>query len=181
MEESAFFHFFFIKRKYFFILRLLVASLLQNVGFIPNICLKERCETSLDEEQVLKLSNRASCDPWFRPTDSFKYFFCDNNFILAVTKTDDTEDSLETFVILRGASGKTVWKMKQKMKSSKSSQLTELHHKLAQPAPEIRVTPEHEMINSLPVVELDELCKADSALPPLGKIFNKTILFKSSY
>ena len=90
----------------------LLSSVLLQVGNIAGH--KKIIESTVDEEQVIKCVKEAPCDPWFQPSQAFKYFFCDNNTLLAVSKEcemlDEGGSNLETIVIMRGASGKTAWK-----------------------------------------------------------------------
>ena len=90
----------------------LLSSVLLQVGNIEGH--KEIISSVVDEEHVIKCVKETPCDPWFQPSQAFKYFFCDNNTLLAVSKDCDIlvegSSSLETTVIMRGASGKTAWR-----------------------------------------------------------------------
>lgn len=149
----------------------LLSSVLQKVGYHPNTSLKEKCGTRVDEEQILKMTSQSSCDPWFKPTDSFKYFFCDNNLLVAVSKVGFLTKDLESFVIMRGSSGKTVWKFIKKQKSTNpTSASIKVQRKARHPTPpDIRVTTELEIVNTLPEVQVDTECKVDREVPTLGK------------
>ena len=151
----------------------LLSSVLQKVGYHPNTSLKEKCGTSVDEEQILKMTSQAS---WFKPTDSFKYFSCDNNLIMAVSKVGALDKDLESFVILRGCSGKTVWKFnkKQKFKTPPASNKVKSKESNTTP-PDIRVTTEQEIINTLPEVHVETECKVDKEVPTLGKAISSQL------
>ena len=92
--------------------QVLLSSILLQVGNLPGH--KKIISSAVDEDLVIRSGKEAPCDPWFQPSHAFKYFFCDNNTLLAVSKDCDMlvdgGSSLDTTVIMRGASGKTAWR-----------------------------------------------------------------------
>ena len=98
----------------------LLSSILQRVGHSSDSCSPEELfiNNPLDEEHVASDLGNVACDPWFRPTEGFKYYLCDDNLIIAVTKecnltSEELSSPVSSTVILRGPSGKTSWQFKQ--------------------------------------------------------------------
>ena len=76
----------------------LLSSVMTTVGFSPGTSLCEKASTSLSEETVL------AGDPTQPPCDGFKYYFCDKNFLLAVSK----QSGAGTIAIFRSVHYSTV-------------------------------------------------------------------------
>ena len=87
----------------------LLTSVLLQVGNLPGY--KKIISSTVDEDQIIRSGKEAPCDPWFQPSHAFKYFFCDNNTLLAISK-DCEMFNPDTTVIMRAASGKTAWRFK---------------------------------------------------------------------
>ena len=152
----------------------LLSSVLQHVGYHLPASLAEQCSTSLDEKDVLEMLKKESfLDPWFKPTDYFHYFSCDNNLIIAVSK-ESNDENLSSAVIIRSSSGKTVWHFKQRQTSNtvtdkvsnpanikiKVTQVRETNNNFPKSGPKI--------CNHLPTFEFMGKGKPLNVLDPLG-------------
>ena len=146
----------------------LLSSVLANVGYFPPSSLSEKVSTKLSEEQAGQILGLA----WPRatsPSENFKYYFCDQNYILAVSKTgaDQGDCSNTTMAIIRSPSGKTAWLFRQ----SQSHSHSQLSNKNPRESPERSsynfVPSSLTLKNNLPPVEILRPCQADQTIPLL--------------
>ena len=143
-----------------------LSAVLLSVGFSPPTSLSEKVSTKLSEEQAGQILGLAA--PEASPSDNFKYYLCDQNYILAVSKTgaDVGDCSNKTLAIFRSPSGKTAWIFRQSQSHSHSN-LPDKNPPGRQKSNYSFVPRSLNLKNSLPPVEILRPCKADHTIPLL--------------
>ena len=142
----------------------LLSSVMGHVGYFPPTSLSEKASTGLSEETL------RTGDPWAPPSDHFKYYFCDKNYILAVSKTSAEEEHSRntTIAIFRSASGKTVWKFSQSPPHLSADRDRKCHKRFNLNS---RFVPRNlNLKNNLPPVDILRPCKVDYTIPGLEEL-----------
>ena len=150
--------------------QVLLSSILLQVGNLP--AHKKIISSAVDEDLVIRSGKEAPCDPWFQPSHAFKYFFCDNNTLLAISKDCEMYNP-ETTVIMRAASGRTAWRFQS---SNGNSTCSKTFSKVLAFRKEEKNNNDVNCINKqslnissdLPKVQV-KACTIDSIIPSIGK------------
>ena len=93
----------------------LLSAVLKTVGATGGPSLSEQCSTALDEARLGEVGGPTCPDPWAVPTDGFRYYVSPDTTILALSQWNLPTERGKTaaIVIIRAATGKTVWRLAQ--------------------------------------------------------------------
>jgi len=151
----------------------LLSAVMQKVGYVPGSSLAEKVSTQLNEELIAEKLGSVPKDPWYSPTEGFKYFVVDKSYILAISREcviNEENPAPTAMVLFRGASGKTAWMLQ--LRNTPPGRTVVEKVVPSRPVGQAIKKPESTKLipPNFPPVEIKETCVADSVIPKLDEV-----------
>jgi len=149
----------------------LISTVMQKVGYTSGCSLSEKVSTQLDEEVLHEKLGSATKDPWYSPTEGYKYFMFDKTYILCIAKeyvVAEDESAPSAVVIFRGPTGKSAWMFELKNTPNGNDRGSVNHATPRRPAGHVpKPNDETEPPCNFPHVDASHRCAVDSVIPSL--------------
>jgi len=148
----------------------LISTVMQKVGYTSICSLSEKVSTQIDEEVLHEKLGSAAKDPWYSPTEGYKYFMCDRSYILSIAKKyENNEDSAPSAIVLfRGATGKSAWMFE--LKNTPNTRVTLDYAAPRRPEGHVpKPKEETEPPCNFPHIDASQSCAVDSVIPILDE------------
>lgn len=147
----------------------LISIVMQRVGYFSGCSLSEKVSTQLNEEVLAEKLGSAAKDPWYSPTEGFKYFMSDKSYIICIAKDwENTKDQSvpSAVIVFRGATGKSTWMLRLKNVPYGKGSAKDVVPK--RPVGHILLPPdESEPPSNFPTVDVSQICAVDCVIPTI--------------